>query len=126
MPGAELLLALLGTGAVTGAGGSLATALVGRRLRRAQADQITRTAHAEIYTAYGGILGELRSQIASLRTDLTAAEGRARTAEAEAGALRAEVAELRRRLERHEQREAQLLGELARIDPTSALLRQRP
>ena len=123
MSGAELLLALLGTGATTGVGASVVTALVGRRLRAAQADQITRAAHQEIYAAYGGILTELRGQIATLRTDLASAETRGRTAEAEAYQLRLEVAELRRRLENNERREASLLAEIARIDPTSELLR---
>lgn len=122
MGGAELVLALVGSSTAASALGAVVTGYVGYRLRAAQAQHITATAHSEIYKAYGDLLDELRAELHSLRTELEAAESRARqaevrasAAEAELSSLRGEVALLRERIALHEAREAQLLAELARL-----------
>jgi septal ring factor EnvC (AmiA/AmiB activator) len=78
-------------------------------VRRAQVKQITAEAHRQIYTTYGELIETLRAELADTRTELA----RARDELAEA---RSELAELRARVERYEAREAELAGQLERVE----------
>jgi|GEM_PF-3505607 len=110
-----LAAAIGGTGVLSTAGAAGVTAIVGRRLRRAQVKQITAEAHSQIYAAYGDLIGALRGELADTRAELARARGELAECSTRAAQFRAELTELRGRLEHYETREAHLTAEIARL-----------
>ncbi|MEU6858818.1 hypothetical protein AB0B28_08095 [Glycomyces sp. NPDC046736] len=111
----EIALALAGSSALSGAGASFVTALVSRRLRRAQVGQITEEAHKQIYGAYGELLDELRAELAASRAEVARLRADLARADERGNQLDNDIAELRRRLDRAEQRETVLAAEVTRL-----------
>ena len=105
----------------SGAGGAAITALVGRRLRRAQVRQITTEAHSQIYEAYGGILAEMRTELALSREEVGRYREELRLCRERGERMTGELAELRARLDAADVREQHLAAEVQRLNALTTM-----
>ncbi|MET7395630.1 hypothetical protein ABZS66_19280 [Dactylosporangium sp. NPDC005572] len=99
-----ILTALIGTGG-TVVGGVITGAVVGRRLRRAQADHLAAQTDVLRQDIYQQVVADLRTELERLQTAL-------RATSAEAERLRLRVLELESRVAQLSQAEAHLAAEL--------------
>lgn len=110
-----IAITIAGSSALTGAGASAVTALVGRRLRRAQVRQITTEAHSQIYQAYGQLLAELRVELAAAREEVGRYRAELIECRSRGERISGELAEVRDRLDSAESRETKLAAEVRRL-----------
>ncbi|GAB3656415.1 hypothetical protein [Glycomyces tarimensis] len=118
MDAAELILAVAGSSVLSGAGASVVTAIVGRRMRKAQVGQITAEAHKQIYGAYGELLDELRAELTAARGEVSRLRSELAESRARGEQVAAEMSQMRHRLDAAEQREAALTAEVTRLGGT--------